>query len=57
MEVRPLSVRLVDMQMSKISPKYEIATGVTDLAKAKGASIAPEGCQRLQLTLAVEISA
>ena len=43
--------------MSKISPKYEIATGVTDLAKAKGASIAPEGCQRLQLTLAVEISA
>jgi len=40
MEVRPFSVRLVDIQISEFSPRYEIATGVTDLAKEKGASIA-----------------
>jgi len=39
-----------------ICPGYDIAKDITDLAKEKGVSIAPHGCQELQLPLAAGIS-
>ena len=38
-----------------ICPGYDIAKDITDLAKEKGVSIAPHGCQELQLPLAAGI--
>ena len=38
-----------------ICPGYDIAKDITDLAKEKGVSIAPHGCQELQLPLAAAI--
>ena len=38
-----------------IVPSYDVAKDVTDLAAERGVSIAPHGCQELQLPLAASI--
>ncbi len=39
-----------------ICPGYDVAKDVADLAAERGASIAPHGCQELQLPLAAGVS-
>ena len=39
-----------------ICPGYDVAKDVVDLAGEKGVSIAPHGCQELQLPLAASVS-